>query len=418
MTNKKEEGVFVLGLDPLYEYRFTPLTNDENGWEAYCDERGGTWIDDTTPCHGNYLRRRTKYIEIHGSHNFIVPKGSLVKSNCVATKSLQIGHKSAHGARYLILREHISDVIDNIHTNNPDEKWKPLTEGLLKKGDEFTRTSENDYCEVPVESFNENVEEFKYLEFRRLKSVGDYEHQRKPEVKPEKQTPKKQTPKKWLLFYDDPDIESELFTNKDAANRGYNHAKTSWSCHLFETIESTSWDEQGGDVRRHHQYINEINEVTETVLNNDGDDDSDVIDVAACGYLPWDGGEMPFRKKQVVEVLYRDGGEVRGTAGYFGDIESEYPVCQWTHHPEGHCYYNDGSDIIGYRLPNCEVRHGMIVWQGGKRPVKKKVLVDTVTRCGSKRTETAGFLDEAYLSMWENDNVGADIIRFRISQLG
>jgi hypothetical protein len=46
-----------------------------------------------------------------------------------------------------------------------------------------------------------------------------------------------------LIFYEDPDCETEVFTDESAARKRFEQASVSWSCHLFCSADLPARDE-------------------------------------------------------------------------------------------------------------------------------------------------------------------------------
>jgi len=115
------------------------------------------------------------------------------------------------------------------------------------------------------------------------------------------------------------------------------------------------------------------------------------------GFIDWQGGKCPVDPDTIVQV------RLSGKDGYFirraGDL-------RW-------CHTNFSGDIVAYHVvkdvrPKVEIPEGFTPWNGGERPVDKKVIVKVQLSSGGESLGPAGVFD------WSRLSNGGDIVAYRV----
>lgn len=133
-----------------------------------------------------------------------------------------------------------------------------------------------------------------------------------------------------------------------------------------------------------------------------------------AGWTVWNGGEMPVKQGTVVDVQWRNGTVVEGiVAGECGGAGVRF----WLNE-------DMTCDIVSYRVvPPVAAEAPYIPWAGGVMPVPKGTVVDVKyrrTRDGKATMDglVAGVDSGATEPYWRDDNMGNDIVGYRIVSTG
>lgn len=114
-------------------------------------------------------------------------------------------------------------------------------------------------------------------------------------------------------------------------------------------------------------------------------------------FIDWQGGECPVDPDTIVEVMLSNGSVVvNRRAGGFDWQRGNY-----------------GGDIVAYHVvkdvrPKVEIPEGFTPWNGGERPVDKKVIVKVQLSSGGESLGPAGVFD------WSRLSNGGDIVAYRV----